>query len=355
MKQELLYPNRFPHASTVAGLFSFASCVSKLELRMGGFQCPRLSGLLWPKKRLEIRLKPRPAEVVEVDSDVEDMAPMREEERPAPKMTAAKHRPPQPPTRPVEDELRKQVADLMAMNAALMEKFAGMNGPPATPHDTRATLFTPSPSPAPTESAAVQTGAVQLQPADPEPAATLPAAALPAAALPAAALPAAALPAAALPAAALPAAVPRAAPTLPPPAAPAAVQVAVPNAEEAVEEEEGKVLEAESTMAETFDLEHKDPDMVELLKWFALQELTPHALYMRLKRLCSYTDSGKLQVPDELHKQWIGGNREELMLAMVKALKLHGFDSSAKVRKLVRVGGFTRHGFSACRRNSKSK
>ena len=68
------------------------------------------------------------------------------------------------------------------------------------------------------------------------------------------------------------------------------------------------------------------------------QELTPHALYMRLRRLLGRTDAGKLQVPEELHQQWLHGNRDELELAMVKSLKLHGFATDAQTRKLVRVG-----------------
>ena len=67
------------------------------------------------------------------------------------------------------------------------------------------------------------------------------------------------------------------------------------------------------------------------------QELSPHALYMRLKRLCSKTSSGKLQVPAEVHQQWISGDRTQLELAMTQALKLHGFDTSHRVRQQVRV------------------
>ena len=76
---------------------------------------------------------------------------------------------------------------------------------------------------------------------------------------------------------------------------------------------------------------------------------------MRLKRLCSYTDAGKLQVPEELHKQWTSGNRDELMLGMVKALKIHGFESCAKVRKQVRVRSLFGHVLGPRRPNSKSK
>ena len=69
-----------------------------------------------------------------------------------------------------------------------------------------------------------------------------------------------------------------------------------------------------------------------------MQELSPHAIYMRLKRYCGRTQAGKLQVPAEVHDQWVNGSREELSLALIKALKLHGTDSSHSTRKLVRVG-----------------
>ena len=59
---------------------------------------------------------------------------------------------------------------------------------------------------------------------------------------------------------------------------------------------------------------------------------------MRAKRLCSLTQSGKLNVPDEIYKQWLEGNREELLLALVRSLKKHGFNSDGATRKLVRAG-----------------
>lgn len=58
---------------------------------------------------------------------------------------------------------------------------------------------------------------------------------------------------------------------------------------------------------------------------------------MRLKRLCGKTAAGKLQVPAEVHEQWLHGDRTQLELAMAQALKVHGFGSDHKVRKLVRV------------------
>lgn len=70
-----------------------------------------------------------------------------------------------------------------------------------------------------------------------------------------------------------------------------------------------------------------------------LQELSPHALYMRLKRLCSRTTSGKLQVSPEINEMWLTGCRDTLLLALTKALKGHGFDHSAATRQAVRVPG----------------
>lgn len=58
---------------------------------------------------------------------------------------------------------------------------------------------------------------------------------------------------------------------------------------------------------------------------------------MRLKRLCSKTSAGKLQVPDSVHQQWLTGDRTQLELAMTQALKQHGFDTSHRVRQQVRV------------------
>ena len=60
---------------------------------------------------------------------------------------------------------------------------------------------------------------------------------------------------------------------------------------------------------------------------------------MRAKRLCSTTQSGKLNVPAELHKQWVEGNRDELLLALVRSLKVHGFANDSQTRKLVRARG----------------
>ena len=67
-----------------------------------------------------------------------------------------------------------------------------------------------------------------------------------------------------------------------------------------------------------------------------LEELTPHALYMRLKRLCETTKAGNLQVSEEVHQQWLTGNCDELGLALVLALKKFGYGDSKKVRDAVR-------------------
>lgn len=67
------------------------------------------------------------------------------------------------------------------------------------------------------------------------------------------------------------------------------------------------------------------------------QELTPHALYMRLKRMRCPTAAGRCSVSGEIQKQWQQGDRDELSLALVRALKIHGYDAGAKTRTLVRV------------------
>lgn len=67
-----------------------------------------------------------------------------------------------------------------------------------------------------------------------------------------------------------------------------------------------------------------------------LQELSAHAVYMRLRRLCEKKAYGKLAVNEETHKQWLEGNRDVLSLALVKALKKHGTDNQKKVCDLVR-------------------
>lgn len=121
---------------------------------------------------------------------------------------------------------------------------------------------------------------------------------------------------------------------------------------------EEAVPEDEEALADEFDLSHQDfsSDCCLLFAMLlaltlqvachvfmtcdcdVMQELTPHALYMRLKRLCAKTNTGKLQVPENVHQQWLTGSRDELSLAMTRALKMHGFDSSHKTRQLVRVG-----------------
>ena len=67
------------------------------------------------------------------------------------------------------------------------------------------------------------------------------------------------------------------------------------------------------------------------------QELTPHALYMRLKRICQKTPAGKLNVDATIHDQWTSGNREELLLALVRSMKQVGFDNSHRTRQQVRA------------------
>ena len=67
------------------------------------------------------------------------------------------------------------------------------------------------------------------------------------------------------------------------------------------------------------------------------EELTPHALYMRLKRLCQRSNTGKLKVDEAIHSEWLQGDRDTLSLALVKALKTCGFESNAKTRKSVQA------------------
>lgn len=61
---------------------------------------------------------------------------------------------------------------------------------------------------------------------------------------------------------------------------------------------------------------------------------------MRLRRLCARTNAGKLQVSDEIHRQWEQGDRDQLTLALVRALKLHGTADNKSTREAVRVWWF---------------
>lgn len=70
------------------------------------------------------------------------------------------------------------------------------------------------------------------------------------------------------------------------------------------------------------------------------QELSEHAIYMRLKRLCMPTGAGKLSVSKDISDQWATGDRDQLTLALVQALKVHGFSNTSATRKLVRAGSF---------------
>lgn len=68
-----------------------------------------------------------------------------------------------------------------------------------------------------------------------------------------------------------------------------------------------------------------------------LQELSTHAVYMRLKRLCEMKVGG-LQVDEATHKEWMEGNRDTLALALTTALRKFGFQNNKKTRDAVRVG-----------------
>ena len=67
------------------------------------------------------------------------------------------------------------------------------------------------------------------------------------------------------------------------------------------------------------------------------QELSPHAIYMRLKRICQKTAAGKLNVEPSIHEQWVSGNRDMLTLALVRSMKSCGCDSSHRTRTAVRA------------------
>ena len=58
---------------------------------------------------------------------------------------------------------------------------------------------------------------------------------------------------------------------------------------------------------------------------------------MRLKRLCTPTGKGKLHVSQEVAEQWQEGNREELQLALVKAIKQYGYENNHATLTAVRA------------------
>ena len=61
--------------------------------------------------------------------------------------------------------------------------------------------------------------------------------------------------------------------------------------------------------------------------------------------MCQRTAKGKLQVSEEVHNQWQTGDRSELELALVRALKIHGVDDNHAVRQQVRVWATEMHFF----------
>ena len=71
-----------------------------------------------------------------------------------------------------------------------------------------------------------------------------------------------------------------------------------------------------------------------------VEVLSQHAMKMRVKRLCQRTERGKLQVPEDVHQQWVEGSRDEILWALVRALKLQGFGNDHETRKKVRAGLF---------------
>lgn len=124
----------------------------------------------------------------------------------------------------------------------------------------------------------------------------------------------------------------------------------------------GSFKAGEEEMAEQLDLSHEDRagNMLTIIVFVLLnkktqvllrnfepcQELTTHALYMRLKRLCQKTPAGKLNVDQTIHEQWTSGNRDELLLALVRSMKACGFDSSHRTRMNVRARCYKRYNFT---------
>ena len=169
-----------------------------------------------------------PCHTEEVLSSDEELSPPPSSVKMGPKMTATKGGRPKEET---PEDLRKQLADLKAMNAALQQRLSEKDTPTATP--CMKAVFTPLPTPR-------TPGSVPPEkvPAEPRPAAPAPP------------------PPQTLPK--LPAATPPAAPQLEPPAAsqlqPPAAPQEVPPAPDAA---------AEALLDEEFSLEHKD-----LFFWF---------------------------------------------------------------------------------------
>lgn len=58
---------------------------------------------------------------------------------------------------------------------------------------------------------------------------------------------------------------------------------------------------------------------------------------MRLKRMCEAKSGGRLQVDQSVHQQWLEGNRDQLSLALVRALKENGLETTSKVRAKVKA------------------
>ena len=52
------------------------------------------------------------------------------------------------------------------------------------------------------------------------------------------------------------------------------------------------------------------------------------------------TGAGKLSVSKDISDQSATGDRDQLTLALVQALKVHGFSNTSATRKLVRAGSF---------------
>lgn len=64
--------------------------------------------------------------------------------------------------------------------------------------------------------------------------------------------------------------------------------------------------------------------------------------------MCQRTAAGRLQVSQEVHNQWQTGDRSELELALVRALKIHGVQDNHAVRQQVRVWAAEMHVLFPC-------
>ena len=62
------------------------------------------------------------------------------------------------------------------------------------------------------------------------------------------------------------------------------------------------------------------------ISWLAKVPISADALRMRVRRLCERKSGGKLNVPQEVHDDFVNGgaSREVLELALLQAIEKHG-------------------------------